>query len=285
MRVSERSLITREIFPLPKWKCKDFFFARGRLRESFQLFRWIQGSWPGLEKETEKKRRTGPSLHCQGWVWPVWRAGSRGCCRCVLLSAHARQSSFGSLSFSWGFCPERKEMRQWSNFQLFHCIHDPFGNTETSTKSRQRMWNGPRPPIQVRLKISVLHVQVQFLSILWLLGMVGRLGRWGPLWMKWWPLGPFPKKTRKTAKRSSWIEALSWPRLLCFVYFLTHFILTEFFAWNVTRWNFTAAGTLWHLPDRCGQRSFNSIARLETKKEVNFLLGIFLFSQVELVLP
>ena len=177
---------------------------------------------------------------------------SRGCCRCVLLSAHARQSSFGSLSFSWGFCPERKEMRQWSNFQLFHCIHDPFGNTETSTKSRQRMWNGPGPPIQVRLKISVLHVQVQFLSILWLLGMVGRLGRWGPLWMKWWPLGPFPKKTRKTAKK----ELLNWGVVLASAFAYCLFFDSLYFdgifrlkcdemEFHSSRYIMTFAGQMW----------------------------------------
>ena len=172
-------------------------------------------------------------------------------------------------------------MRQWSNFQLFHCIHDPFGNTETSTKSRQRMWNGPRPPIQVRLKISVLHVQVQFLSILWLLGMVGRLGRWGPLWMKWWPLGPFPKKTRKTAKK----ELLNWGVVLGFC-FLFIFWLTLFWRnFSLEMWRDGISQQQVHY-DICRTDVVKdlSIASFRNKK-VNFLLGIFLFSQVELVLP
>ena len=158
------------------------------------------------EKASYRPVLTAPGLSLAGLTCRF----CRGCCRCVLLSAHARQSSFGSLSFSWGFCPERKEMRQWSNFQLFHCIHDPFGNTETSTKSRQRMWNGSRPPIQVRLKtvacfMSKFNFWVYCGSLEWWAGWAGE-GRFE------WNGGLLvlsQKRQEKRLKRSSWIEALS----------------------------------------------------------------------------
>ena len=147
-------------------KVLKFFFLRtrevARLLSIVPLYSREAGrDWKRLRKSGVPARLLLPAV----WkVWPVWRAGSWGCCRCVLLSAHARQSSFGSLSFSWGFCPERKEMRQWEHEEsLFPDSYSwAFLQYEDSPESTKRMWSHLRPQfaqVSTAFRFNVNFVQ------------------------------------------------------------------------------------------------------------------------------